>query len=178
MYDVVEILKIGLPGLVFLLSMMSFRLLSKEQAKPEPSPAILKSIKQYMYVNILLAISTISAPLIEETNATVEEVNATVDSTYSAKATLSGMTLKVGEASVCNIAKYKYRYILVSNNENMRMIQVYANGIIPCNSKDKIVLSAKDAENLGLGNAKSIDVKLVVAEQGKMYVMQGNEGNS
>lgn len=33
-WNIIEVLKISLPGLVFLLSMLSFRLLSIEQKKP------------------------------------------------------------------------------------------------------------------------------------------------
>lgn len=63
-WDIIEILKVGLPGLVFLLSAFSYRLLAREQGKSRPNHDMLESIKHYMYINVLLAILTAMSPLI------------------------------------------------------------------------------------------------------------------
>ena len=39
--DVLKILQTGLPGLVFLLSVLSFRLLSQEQSKNKPNDKVI-----------------------------------------------------------------------------------------------------------------------------------------
>ena len=96
--DVVEILRFGLPGLVFLLSMMSFRLLSKEQTKPEPDPNILKSIKQFMYVNIFLAVLTILAPLLDSLSKEEESI-------YNVQAKISGTPLAEGNRLMGSVTK-------------------------------------------------------------------------
>lgn len=45
---VLEILKVGISGLMFLLAHFSYRLISQEQQRPVPSDKILKNIRYYM----------------------------------------------------------------------------------------------------------------------------------
>ena len=52
---VVDILKIGLSGFVFLLIFLAFRLLRKEQNIDNPRPIILKKISQFMRISVALA---------------------------------------------------------------------------------------------------------------------------
>lgn len=162
--DIVEILKVGLPGLVFLLSMLAYRLLSQEQNKEKPSPTILKSIKQFMYVNIFLAILTVTASVIERPpTVSQKEFNVT--------AKLSGTPLNpidYGQAAVCTTAKYKNRFILVNNAEKGKMVQVYANGMLPCNSKEYLLLNKKDATQLGLSDkqeSRLVDISIALPAQ-------------
>ena len=53
---VVEILKVGLSGLVFLLAFMGYRLLQREQKKQTPSDKSLRSIQMFVWQAIVLAI--------------------------------------------------------------------------------------------------------------------------
>jgi hypothetical protein len=46
---VVDILKVGLSGLVFLLAYLSYRMLQKEQEKPKADPRIIKVIQFFMW---------------------------------------------------------------------------------------------------------------------------------
>ena len=63
--DVVSVLKVGLPGLVFLLSLFSYRLLASEQQNAAPRKVILDSIRKYTYINLTFAVLTLLAPLAE-----------------------------------------------------------------------------------------------------------------
>jgi hypothetical protein len=59
--DVVDILRLGAIGLGFLLALMSYRLLAKEQTNKEARPAILGAIKTYMgFALILVLLATVS----------------------------------------------------------------------------------------------------------------------
>lgn len=53
---IVEILKLGLSGLVFLLTLLTFRLLKIEQGKNNPRENILKSIKSFSRVTLIAAL--------------------------------------------------------------------------------------------------------------------------
>ena len=52
--NVLEILKIGAIGLGFLLALMSYNLIKKEQEKPKPSTIVLKSAKGFMIFSVIL----------------------------------------------------------------------------------------------------------------------------
>jgi len=54
--DVVQILQIGVIGLGFLLALLAFWLLRKEQSKTEPHPNILKQITIFMAFSISLCV--------------------------------------------------------------------------------------------------------------------------
>ena len=51
---VVDILKVGLAGLVFLLMFLSYRLLAAEQARPAPRSAMLSSARRFAWICVLL----------------------------------------------------------------------------------------------------------------------------
>ena len=53
---VVEILKVGLSGLAFLLAFMGYRLLAQEQKKKTPSEKTLRSIHMFVWQAIVLAL--------------------------------------------------------------------------------------------------------------------------
>ena len=46
--DVIKILQLGLPGLVFLLMLMSFKLITRSQNKDKPDPKVLKTIQLFI----------------------------------------------------------------------------------------------------------------------------------
>jgi hypothetical protein len=54
-HTVVDILKVGLSGLVFLLCGMAYQLLRSEQRKSQPDTQMLKMINRYMWQSILCA---------------------------------------------------------------------------------------------------------------------------
>jgi len=166
--DIIEILKLGLPGLVFLLSLLSYRLLTKEQDKKNPSQLILRSIKQYMYLNIFLAILTMSGSIIEE------EFFAGSDSTvFNVKADTGIRKLTAGDAAVCINADYTNRYLLLKDTKTGKVIQVYAKTVIPCtNGDDRITLNQSDALNLGWKNGITDSlVEVVLAMPGQKFII-------
>lgn len=165
--NIVEILKVGLPGLVFLLCYMSYRLLSKEQGKNEPNPSMLKSIKAYMLINILLAILTLSAPIIDSRYVTKQKKTF-----FNVEAKVTGTPLSSGTAAVCCNAEYSGRYILINDKLTSKMVQVYAKGILPCDNSEFIALDMEDAIKLGWSNNnQSSKVELAAAEDGQMYIL-------
>jgi len=164
--DIVEILKLGLPGLVFLLSMFSYRLLAREQHRDKPSTPILKSIRHYMYLNILLAILTASAPLIEN------QFSPLGNDTFNVEAKLSGTELESGVAAVCKDAAYKGRYILITDVESMKMVQVHARGFLPCTQGEFIALNSEDVVKLGWTTTSAPTlVEVSAAGEGQKYIL-------
>lgn len=164
--NIVEILKLGLPGIVFMLSLLSFRLLSQEQKKKDPSHPILNSIKCYMKINILLAILTASAPFVEANFLIYDKENI-----FNVEAMLSKTPLKSGEAAVCLNAEYSGRYLLINDFKTERMVQVIAIGILPCTNGDIIKLSGEDVEKLGWTDFNRCElVEVAAAEQGQKYI--------
>jgi hypothetical protein len=162
---VVNILKVGLPGLVFLLSLLSYKLLNQEQSKKSPSAIMLKYIEHFMYVSILLAILTIVAPLIEYQLKKKEMVED-----FQAEAHVSPDKIRKMEAAVCKNAKYKGRYLLLQN-EKIGMFQVFGRGVLSCSDAEhKILFGPDDAKDMGLAIDGVIKVEVSVAEQGQQFV--------
>lgn len=145
--NVVEILKIGLPGLVFLLAFLSFNLLSKEQGKSHPRPTLLKAIKCYMYVNIVLAILTMASPIIEYF---LPRPTLPDSMQFSIKAKVTPTITIKGQAAVCQNVEYVNRYMLLKDQTTgERMVQVKATNPIPCTGEDYILVNQFDALTLG-----------------------------
>ena len=55
-FDVIEILRLGVIGLGFLLAFLAYRLLAKEQSKKEPHEKNIRAIKQFMGFSIILCL--------------------------------------------------------------------------------------------------------------------------
>lgn len=162
--NIIEILKLGLPGLVFILAFLSYQLLKREQARAEPSIPILKSIRQYMYLSIFLAVLTIIAPLIPPA--------AHQQDVFSAQAKLSGTRLENGQAAVCIDAKYANHYLLLTNTNMGKMIQVQAKSVIPCKKDDLISINMNDAAELGLETGMtSMTIEVAPAVAGQKFVI-------
>lgn len=162
---VVEILKVGLPGLVFLLSFLSYRLLSKEESKETHSPKMLQTIEHFMYVNIFLAILTATSPLLDFLfiKKRAEKVVA--------EAAITKASIDEGLAGICNNAEYGGRYLLVLDSSKENAIQVLGQNLMPCDG-DKIYLNVEEAVELGLNAAEnSMTVELSVAEKGQMFIL-------
>ncbi len=167
--DILAILQLGLPGVVFLLSFLVFRLLSKEQEKEKPSPSMLKTIRVSMYINVGLALIVLLASFIK-VNVPKVKLN---DSVFHVQAILSGTKLEVGTAAVCSNASYSGRYLLITDKKTMRIIQVEAKGILPCTMEEIIALNNSDALKLGWKSEDpSLKVEVVAAENGQKYILQ------
>ena len=54
--DVVEVLRVGLAGLAFILAFLGYRLLALEQAAKEPRPERLRASRTFMFQCITLAV--------------------------------------------------------------------------------------------------------------------------
>jgi hypothetical protein len=68
--NVVDILRLGAIGLGFLLALMAYRLLAKEQAKEVPREAILLATRSYMLFAIVLVVVAAIAELIKPMTTT------------------------------------------------------------------------------------------------------------
>jgi hypothetical protein len=162
--NVVDILKMGLPGLVLLLSVLSYRLLANEQGNEHPRDGVLKSIKQFMYLNLVFAVLTIAAPLAEGKFAP-KSAEFTVPA-------MAGANLVKGSAAVCSGTDYANRYLLVRDVETGKLIQVFARSVIPCDKNPQIAINVQDAENLGWQTGMGQkDVRVVVALPGYMFTI-------
>lgn len=166
MEDIIDILKMGLPGLVFLLSMFSYRLLTKEQDKEHPSPAILKTIKQYIYVNVALAMLTMASPIIDYkffgAGSSTQYIQAKMDTNQN----------EAGIVAVCHGAPYTNRYLLIKDVDTDRMVQVFANRIVPCAGDEKILMSGADAKHLGWNDStEETTVEVVSALPGYKFII-------
>ena len=144
--DVVEILKVGLPGLVFLLSLSAFILIQKEQKKDPPRNSILKSIKMYMYFSLVFAVLTIIAPFLGgHEHSTIVDVPIDVSSANVGK----------GIAAGCISSNYYNRFILIRNVETNSMVQVHVRNAVPCGKNEKILISNEDAIKVNLNASTS-----------------------
>lgn len=67
-FDIVKILGIGLSGLVFLLTVMSYFIIKKEQERELIRPLLIKTVFGFMAINILaiLIVGIFSLPLMKE----------------------------------------------------------------------------------------------------------------
>lgn len=165
--DIVSILKVGLPGLVFLLSMLSFRLLTKEQEKDQPSDGILSSIKIFMCINVALAVLTLASPIIDHFGNDID-----TDEGFKIKANMAVASLEQGNAQVCLDAGYKNKYLLVGDSSTGKVVQVFAGSPIPCPDTKQILLNEKDLNQLGWsGGAMSRMVDVSVAKPGYKFAM-------
>lgn len=166
--NLLEILKQGLPGLVFLLSLLSCWLLSIEQKRPEVREAVLKTIQKYIYINATFVALTVVTP-IAESKISAKNQEFTVTATIQTG-------IKKGSAAVCSETHYAQRYLLIRNPKNSgNLIQVLAKTVIPCPSASEpvIKISPEDASQLGWNDGINSDVVAVVAatQFGTMFVM-------
>lgn len=100
-----EIPQLGAIGLRFLLALMSYRLLVKEQAQPQPRDAMLRAIRTYMvFAAILVVVGSAS----EVDRASVGTINGTTTRPQVALRNLECTTIgariiapRVGEVGSC-----------------------------------------------------------------------------
>lgn len=144
-WNIVDILKIGLPGLVFLLAMLSYRLLSKEQEKPKPDPDILSSIRNFMCINVISAMVTLVSPMID--HVFFNKVQTFDIEAFDIEAKTANV--ERGKAAVCQNANYANKYLLIKDKKNLQLIQVFSSVLTPCNENQHIMINKQDASNLG-----------------------------
>lgn len=163
--NIIEILKLGLPGLVFLLSLFSYKLLSREQDKPSPNTNMLRSIKSFMIINVLLSILTLAAPVIDHKFFSKEKI-------INIKATAGAIALERGSAAVCYNAEYANRYLLIKDINTGKLIQVFGFKPIPCNAGEEIGLNEEDVNMLGWNSGvNSSSVEVVIAPAGCKFTI-------
>lgn len=162
--DVLQILQTGLPGLVFLLSLLSYRLLSQEQGKEKPNEKVLNSICRFMYINVLLAVLTISSPILESYLKKPVLNEPLVENSFETQVSSGFDTLKPLTAAVCISSQYSGLYMLLLEKDTQKLMQVQATPIIPCESDDdsnKVIRLSKNDMQEWVGDAT--DVNSVVA---------------
>jgi hypothetical protein len=165
--DFLEILKLGLPGLVFLLSLLSCWLLAREQKRPEVREAVLKTIQKYIYINAAFVMLTVATPMAES------KMPDTTSQEFTVKATTQP-EIKKGFAVVCRGANYAERYLLIKNPKHLgQLIQVHAKSVMPCSGELIIAISPEDARYLGWDAGISSDNVAVAAaiQSGTKFVM-------
>jgi len=167
--DIISILKLGLPGLVFLLMLMSFKLITNEQQKDKPNLTILKVIRTFVYVNVFLAILTIAAPILERYYPENAQVSGALSSMEIKAVKIA--SIEGGEASVCTKSEFKNNYMLLRNPQSMDIIQVRAKPALPCQENENTMgISASDAKNLGWqDNEKEANLIVDVAAEGYKF---------
>ena len=166
--DVLKILQTGLPGLVFLLSVLSFRLLSQEQAKDKPNDKVLTSICRFMYINVALAVLTMSSPIID--NFLSEP--SVVDKSFETVVKTGNDELERYTAAVCINSEYAEAYMLLLEKESQKLIQVKAKSIIPCSDDElKIHLNKIDMQELAgvTSTADSLVARVSIAPRGFQF---------
>jgi len=160
---VVDILRVGLPGLVFLLSLLAYRLLARLEDSEKPDANVLQLVKSYMYVNVALAVLTLASPIIEYLLSEKPDV-------FNIEALIATSDQEAGKAFVCQNSNYANRYLLIRDQKTQGLIQVFAGGIIPCPNNKHIVLSPVDVPKLGWQlNDTSAIVEVVTALPGYKF---------
>lgn len=148
--NVVEVLKTGTTGFIFLLTLLSFLLLAREQKFHPERIQLLKCIKFFVITNVFISAFTLTTVLISPTTTTTtnEQLYSSVEGVEVV--TASSITNQ-GVAAVCMDAKYFNQYLLLRNISNNGIIQVLVKNPLPCASgQEQIVIGNIDAEKLGL----------------------------
>lgn len=144
--NITEILNAGLPGSVFLLSMLSYLLLANEQKKEIHDVRIIGTIKTFMYINIFLAILTGASPVIDR----AVSQGILIEEPFTILANKGDNYFGQGKVLVCN-NNYNGRYLLITSGNRGKMFQGLAN-YVPCASEGNeqhIVITENDAQKLG-----------------------------
>jgi hypothetical protein len=168
--DFLGILKLGLPGLVFLLSLLSCWLLAVEQKRPDAREAVLKTIQKYIYINVAFVVLTAVTPIAESNMFPKIQ-------TFTVKATTQTGVQK-GVAAVCSGVNYANRYLLLRNNgigNSKGLVQVQAKSVIPCVAGESLItISPVDANLLGWNaGVNNGEVVIAAAQPGFMFVCGG-----
>ncbi len=165
--NVLEILKLGLPGLVFLMSVLTYRLIEKEQKKEKPNSEVIRLIRHYRDTSLVFALLTMFPPVIEKYFLAEKEHYKQIP----ISASVDNGDLEYGSAKVCNNAPYFGRYLLVTDKTSQAITQVHAKHVLGCEqNQKKIILSQSDAKNLNW-KSNNAEVLLLVANKGQKYII-------
>ncbi len=96
--NIVEILRLGAVGLVFLLAALAFRLLLKEQAREHPRELILRSVRTFMIFAVILALIGTSPevlPLLVGSRQTAGKTENAAKTPGDAVSRLSGVSVMI-----------------------------------------------------------------------------------
>lgn len=152
-FDVVEILKAGIAGLIFLLSLFSFKLLHAEQKKESPNSDILSSIRYYMKINIVFVVVTILSTAVDNLLKMNGDRQSALDTNITFTIRQYNNTLQSRFALVCNDSQFNNRYILLTHmvDGQIKTIEVFAKpGMASCAGENILALNAGDLGELGL----------------------------
>ena len=143
--DVIKILQLGLPSLVFLLMLMSFRLISHAQKKEKSDPKIIKTIQLFVSTNIAITLIVVAASVLDQLY-----VSDGVTDTLEVKAVKSNSE-ELDVVAVCTNSSIKNRFMLLKDPDpEVGIIQVLSKGTIPCSGEDEeLRLSSHLANKLG-----------------------------
>lgn len=173
--NILQILQTGLPGLVFLLSLLSYRLLSQEQGQPNPNKRVLNSICRFMYINVLLAVLTVSSPILESYLATPKSDSTPVKNSFETEVSAGFDGLKPLTAAVCVTSQYSGLYMLLLEKGSPNLLQVQATPIIPCQGDEdnnKVIRLSKNDMKEWVGetiNVERVKATISIAPKGYQF---------
>lgn len=163
--DVIKILQLGLPGLVFLLMLMSFRLITRAQKKNKSDPKVLKTIQLFISTNIAITLIVVGASVLDQIY-----VDEGVATTLEIKAVKANME-ETHVVAVCTNSSFKNRFMLLKDpNPEAGIIQVESKGTIPCSGEEEeLRLSSYLANQLGWKDKKEGILTVDVAASGYKF---------
>lgn len=120
--DVVSILQIGVIGLGFLLAVLSYHLLTKEQKQDNPRPEILKSVYIFMFFSVVLCVVGIISQVLDikegdgDSPSTSQRAESSEDKAMEdddgneSNVLYNYFVYSVGETDIqlCNISEFRY----------------------------------------------------------------------
>ena len=109
--DVLKILQVGVIGLGFLLALLAYHLLTKEQTQETPRPDILKSIYVFMSFSVTLCVIGVASQLIGtgKGDAHSEKEETTRERKYDSSFNIHFVTMyEKGEAQLSSGGTLKY----------------------------------------------------------------------
>lgn len=165
--NVLEILKLGLPGLVFLMSVLTYRLIEKEQSKEKPNSEVIHLIKHFRNTSLVFAVLTMFPPIIEHYFFNEKQPYKQIP----ISAFVDDGSLVSGTARVCDGVPYYGHFLLVTDKSSQAITQVHAKHVLGCEQdQPKIILSQADVESFNW-QGNSAEVLLLVANKGQKYVI-------
>jgi hypothetical protein len=165
--NVLEILKLGLPGLVFLMSVLTYRLIEKEQKKEQPNSEVIRLIKHFRNTSLVFAILTMFPPVLEHYFFTEKKQYEQIPIV----AFTDEGNLERGVARVCDGAPYYGHYLLITDTVSQSIAQVHAKHVLGCTQdQKKIILSRHDTQSFNW-QSNSAQVLLLAANKGQKYVV-------
>tara|TARA_Y100001960_G_C14588153_1_gene784233 strand:+ start:188 stop:733 length:546 start_codon:yes stop_codon:yes gene_type:complete len=150
-----DIIKQGLIGLIFLLSLMAFRLLNSEQKKEQSDVNIVSSINKYMYLNTFLAILVFISSVNNGDDSEPQKLTAKIST-------------DITSVAVCSESKLVHRFVLLTHQDQQKMVQ-YKASAFPCTEESSQIWLSKDvAMQLGI-TSNGIEITAIAALKGQKF---------